>query len=301
MAKDVGKDVVLITGAGSGLGREIAREYAKLGSSLVLWDINQKGLEGTKAIVEEEYGKLKEDAKNLTGRRTCSTYIVDVSDRYKVKEFAELVYRDLNDKNRAAPGQEGDRYVSVLVNNAGIYHGLLLTELKDDQIERIFKINVLAHFWTVRAFLPKMVEHECGHIVEIASMGGINGMIKQVDYCASKFAVVGFEESLSVELDYLGLGDKIHTTVVCPLFFASNLFTEFNVNSSNLMNSSFVAKETVMTMRANHSRILLPKLQAYLQSFIKPFISRKALIDSVYALGYDKAIQNIKGGAARII
>lgn len=187
-AKDVDGEIVLITGAGSGLGRALALKYAKLNSSLVLWDINEQGLEDTRALVVYEHAKIKNinKSKDETNReRFCKTYIVDVSDRLKIKEAAKRVYQDLNSDR--ADG-ERDNYVSVLINNAGIYHGLFLQELRDDQIERIFKINVLAHFWTVRAFLPKMIEHQKGHIVEIASMGGINGLLKQVDYCATKFA-----------------------------------------------------------------------------------------------------------------
>lgn len=179
-AKDVGQDVVLITGGGSGLGRAIALEYAKLGSTIILWDINEIGLDDTKALVEFEY------IKNFHGeRKSCSTYLVDVSNKDRVREASKLVHYDLN-KNKKT--NEPDRYVSVLINNAGIYHGLMLQDLTDNQIERIFNINILAHFWTVRAFLPKMIENKRGHIVEIASMGGIAGLFKQVDYCATKFA-----------------------------------------------------------------------------------------------------------------
>lgn len=181
-AKDVSRDIVLITGAGSGLGRQIALEYARLSSSLVLWDINEDGLRETKALVDAEYADKTMD-DGATDR--CSTYIVDVSDRQRIIEAAKQVQLDLNKhRNLNLP----ERYISVLVNNAGIYYGLMLMDLTDKQIEKIFNINILAHFWTVRAFLPKMIEHKRGHIVEIASMAGIAGLHKQVDYCATKFA-----------------------------------------------------------------------------------------------------------------
>lgn len=179
-AKDVSSDIVLVTGGGSGLGRNIALEYAKLGSSLILWDIDREGLEETKSRVEKEYERLADNSF-----RRCLVYRVDVSDKDEIRASSERVNKDLNINRRL---DEPERYVSVLVNNAGIYYGLLLQELTDSQIERIFKINILAHFWTVRAFLPSMIQHNKGHIVEVASIAGIGGLFKQVDYCATKFA-----------------------------------------------------------------------------------------------------------------
>lgn len=224
-AKKVDQDVVLITGAGSGLGRDIALEYARLNSSLVLWDINERGLKETKNLVEQEH------ARNSTLRgedRECLTYVVDVSNKEQIYKTAEQVKIDLNRSQTGHNGGAKVRYVSILVNNAGIYYGQYLQDLTDQQIEKIFSINILAHFWTVRTFLPDMIKYKRGHIVEIASMGGISGAFKQVDYCATKFATVGFEQSLDVELNHLGLGDKIRTTVVCPFFFGSNLFSNFD-------------------------------------------------------------------------
>lgn len=204
-AKDVDQDIVLITGAGSGLGRAIALEYASLNSSLILWDINGKGLEETKDLVEAEYERVKLVSKfnnQEESKKYCLSYIVDVSDRLQVQKMAQQVHTDLNKERKF---DEPERYISVLVNNAGIYHGLMLQELRDDQIERIFKINILAHFWTVRAFLPNMIKFNKGHIVEIASMGGIAGLLKQVDYCATKFATGKFKTysklKLSLELN----------------------------------------------------------------------------------------------------
>lgn len=294
-AKDVREDIVLITGAGSGLGRAIALEFAKLNSSLVLWDVNEKGLQETKILVQALYEKNAISKNNDKQERECTTYLVDVSDKDRVHQAGQEVRLDLNKERKI---DEPERYVSVLVNNAGIYHGLMLQDLKDDQIERIFKVNILAHFWTVRTFLPDMIKHERGHIVEIASMGGIAGLLKQVDYCATKFATVGFEESLSIELDHLGLSDKIHTTIVCPLFFSSNLFTGFDTSVAPLMTTDFVARETVMAMRCNHSRLMLPKFGAYALYAMRTYMTRRLMIQWTRVLGFAEGIREIKGQAS---
>lgn len=179
LAKDVSNEIVLITGAGAGLGRCISLEYANLGSELVLWDIDEKSLRETEGLVNDIY---KDKYKNT---KKCYTYVVDVSKKDQIFKTGKLVFEDLNSGK-----QEGDteRYVSVLVNNAGIFYFKLLKDISDDQIERIISINITSHFWTIRTFLPKMMEHEHGHIVEIASIAGLVGYQKQVDYCSTKFA-----------------------------------------------------------------------------------------------------------------
>ena len=65
-----------------------------------------------------------------------------------------------------------------------------------EKIELTFKVNALAHFWTIKAFLGDMMARRSGHIVSVASAGGYTGMYKLADYCSSKFAAVGLHESL---------------------------------------------------------------------------------------------------------
>lgn len=95
-------------------------------------------------------------------------------------------------------------------------------------IERSFNVNVVAHFWTVKAFLPTMIEKDHGHIVTIASMAGYVGIAKLIDYCSSKFAAVGFDEALRLELEMMGV-ENVQTTVICPYFIqATGMFDDVN-------------------------------------------------------------------------
>src|ERR1051326_8480155 len=89
-------------------------------------------------------------------------------------------------------------------------------------IERTFAVNTLALFWTTRAFLPAMLERDRGHVVTIASAAGLVGTSRLVDYCASKHAAVGFDESLRLELRRLG--SPVKTTVVCPFYISGGMF-----------------------------------------------------------------------------
>jgi all-trans-retinol dehydrogenase (NAD+) len=112
--------------------------------------------------------------------------------------------------------------VDILVNNAGVVSGRPLLELTDEHIERTFRVNTLALFWTTRAFLPAMVARGSGHLVTVASAAGLIGSPRETDYAASKFAAVGFTEALRMELRRSAPGVK--TTVVRPFYIDTGMF-----------------------------------------------------------------------------
>ncbi|XP_004390207.1 estradiol 17-beta-dehydrogenase 11, partial [Trichechus manatus latirostris] len=144
--KSVAGEIVLITGAGHGIGRVTAYEFAKLKSKLVLWDINKHGIEETAA-----------ECRRL-GAKTHA-FVVDCSNREEIHNAAKKVKAEIGD-------------VSILVNNAGAVYTADLMSTQEPQIEKTFEVNVLAHFWTTKAFLPAMMKNNHGHIVMVASMGG---------------------------------------------------------------------------------------------------------------------------------
>lgn len=125
--KDVSNETVLITGGASGLGRLLALRMAKLGATVVIWDLNTTGLEETTKMVEEMRSK-----KDKVGK--CYHYQVDISDRFKVYVAAERVKREVGD-------------VTMLINNAGVVTGKRFLECTDEKIIKTFEVNALAHFW----------------------------------------------------------------------------------------------------------------------------------------------------------
>jgi all-trans-retinol dehydrogenase (NAD+) len=127
-----GSDVVLITGAGSGLGRQFAIKFAELGcKKLILWDISEPGLQETKSLVESpKYGSK------------AWIYTVDVTQRNQVYEYAERVKRDLGSCFN----------VTYLINNAGVVAGNNILDLKDESIIRTFEVNAISHFWVSLIF-----------------------------------------------------------------------------------------------------------------------------------------------------
>ncbi|XP_052832104.1 retinol dehydrogenase 10-B [Octopus bimaculoides] len=113
--------------------------------------------------------------------------------------------------------------VDILVNNAGIVTGKNLLDCTDQDIIKTMQVNVLAHFWTIKAFLPKMIERNSGHIVTISSTAGVIGVNKLTGYCASKFACVGLDEALRSELSSLKK-DGVHMTLACPYYTNTGMF-----------------------------------------------------------------------------
>ncbi|XP_060665951.1 estradiol 17-beta-dehydrogenase 11 [Drosophila nasuta] len=238
--KELNTDIALITGGGNGLGRLLAERLGKMGTKVIIWDINKKGIAETCEIVEEAGGY-------------CKGYVVDISKKEEVYKAADVIREEVGD-------------VTLLINNAGVVSGLHLLDTPDHLIERSFNVNVMAHFWTTKAFLPKMIEKERGHIATIASLAGHVGISKLVDYCASKFAAVGFDEALRLELEVLG-HTNIQTTCICPFFIqATGMFDDVNARWVPTLNPNDVADRVISAIKKNEKLAVIPGFLKFLLS-----------------------------------
>jgi NAD(P)-dependent dehydrogenase (short-subunit alcohol dehydrogenase family) len=178
--------VAVVTGAGSGIGRGLARQLAAAGSALALADIDAAGLEQTAASLSERGVQL-------------STHLVDVSDESAVRAFAQDV--------AARHGR-----VTLLINNAGVaLHGWF-QEISLDDLRWLMGINFWGVVHGVKYFLPLLKKEPRAHIVNISSVFGIVAPAGQAAYSASKFAVRGFTEALRHELD----GTSVFVSCVHP-------------------------------------------------------------------------------------
>jgi NAD(P)-dependent dehydrogenase (short-subunit alcohol dehydrogenase family) len=178
---------VLVTGAGSGIGRETALLSARRGADLVVCDVDEVGLEETER-------RARELDRSVFARK------VDVADRDQMRAFADAVHAEVGT-------------VDLLVNNAGV--GLaarfLDTELED--WDWIVAINVIGVVHGCHFFVPKMVERGTGgHVVNLSSMAGFFATPALNAYTTTKFAVLGFSEALRAELQPHGIG----VTAICP-------------------------------------------------------------------------------------
>ncbi|EYB87675.1 hypothetical protein Y032_0259g503 [Ancylostoma ceylanicum] len=236
--KDIAGQVVLVTGAGNGIGRLIATKIATTGCILVLWDIDEKGNEETKRMCDD------------LGAET-HIYRVDMSDRQAIYSTASRVTSDVG-------------VVNIVVNNAGILRdGGDFLKKSDDTIDATIRVNMMAHIWMAKAFLPNMIEQNDGHIVCVCSMSGIVGAKDIVDYSASKFGAFGFQEALENEMCHRKR--NIHFTTICPSYIQTTMCDRIPLSSStNFLSPNHVAEEIVHAILTNKRIVLLPKKTYFL-------------------------------------
>lgn len=234
--KDVKGQTVLITGAGSGLGRLMAERFARLGCKLVLWDISS-----------ESNNEAAADLRQLDVE--VHTYVCDVAN-------SDSVYRTAN-KVKTEVGR-----VDILVNNAGVVTGRKVLDCSDALMKKTMDINTLSHFWTVKAFLPEMMSGNHGHIVTMSSAGGLFGVTGLGDYGASKAAALGFHEAVRMELYALNK-TGVHMTLVCPFFINTGMFTGVKTRFPwllPLLEQEDVANEIVDAVLTNQAMLCLPRI-----------------------------------------
>lgn len=265
--KKVDKDIVLITGGGSGIGRQMAIKFAQLGSKVVVWDVNKDGYEETVRLVKENGGQA-------TG------YLVDVTDRHAVYATADTVRKEVGK-------------VSILINNAGLVGGKRLLDLPDEQIEKVFQVNAISHFWTCKAFLPDMMAANKGHLVNVASMAGFFGVEKLSEYCASKHAVLGFTESMVMELRYGGF-PGVQVTAVCPMAISTGFFDGFQMGPIPMLDTQYVVDEIIAAVLSNQKILLLPKYMNLLV-MAKGLFPTEAAIILADIFGSSNAMKSFRG------
>ncbi|KAG9436078.1 estradiol 17-beta-dehydrogenase 11 [Apis mellifera carnica] len=216
--KSVKGEIALVTGGAGGIGRLIAIKLAKLGAHVVIWDINRIGLESTVQEIRHNGGK-------------CWGYYCDITNKEEIYRMAKIVQIEVGS-------------VTLLINNAGYVSGKIFWELSDVEIDRTYKVNILSHYWINKTFLKDMMKNNHGHIVTVASVAGLLGTYKCTDYSATKFAAIGYHESLFTELKTHGY-DGIHATLICPYFINTGMFHGVEPRLMPMLEPEYVAQEVV--------------------------------------------------------
>lgn len=226
---------VLITGGASGIGRIMGRICLEKGASnLIVWDINQANIDKTEA----ELSDVK-PAEDGVSKGQIHSYIVNVSDPQAIKSAYEKVKSEVGE-------------VDILVNCAGIVRGNNTFDKQTVQdIDLTMDINANAPMYVALAVLPDMLRRDRGHICNIASAAGMLGVPKLSVYCASKWAVIGWTESMRVELKQAR--SHVRVTSVAPYFINTGMFDGVNSKVFPILDPEKTAAKIIRAVEAGKS------------------------------------------------
>ena len=268
MRSVAGKNV-LVTGAAKGMGRLFAeRAIAEQASAVVLWDVDEAALNNT-------LGELDDDLASASGSDVeVSGYIVDVADAAAVADTAAAVLDDLG-------------RIDVLINNAGVVRGnkyFWETDLERDTKFTI-EVNTLAPMYVTHEFLPGMIatSDEC-RLLNLASAAGFTPNPRMAVYAASKWAVIGWSDSVRLELKQAGL-DHVKVTTVCPYYVRTGMFDGAkSAPLLPLLEPADVVEEAWTAMLAGRPFVVLPKtvmlsemLKGVLPTGVRDFVAEHVI------------------------
>lgn len=216
---------VLITGGASGIGKIMGRLALERGAShLIIWDINEASIE----VVKKEFSSLG----------TVLGYRVDVSDNEAIYSAYETVKKDCGG-------------VDVLINCAGIVTSNKTFEFQtEDEIERTMRINSVAPMIIAKAILPDMIKADMGHICNIASAAGMISNPKMSVYVASKWAVIGWSDSVRIELHQAH--SNVRITTIAPYFINTGMFDGVNSRIFPILNAENTSRKIMDAIEKNH-------------------------------------------------
>ena len=194
---------VLITGGAKGIGLATAKRILNEGANVIIWDFKEDDLLQT-------VRDLKEQGHNVFSQ------ICDVTNKEQVYQNAAII-------------KEKFGSIDVLINNAGtVYTGYML-DRTDEELENLINVNFTSMIYTIRAFMPDMLEKNFGHIINISSASSLTGAPKLAVYAATKWAVAGLTESLRLEVQKMGK-NGVRFSSIHPNFLKKGLFEGTKLN-----------------------------------------------------------------------
>ena len=242
----------LITGASMGIGEAFARELASRGRNLILV---ARSAERLRALAEEFR------QKRSVAVEVCVEDLSDAESLGRIYEFCRLKRVD----------------VDFLINCAGLSCAGDFAEIPYKKLEEIIMVNVMATARLTRLFLKEMIERKNGSIINVASLGGLQGVPGLGLYSATKSFIMTLTESLHEELH----GTGVNVVAVCPGFIHTGFFKHSGHNAANLRlpmyGTEVVVKAAIKGLRQNRIRVF-PTLIDNLLAFSQRLVTRRVVI-----------------------
>ncbi len=203
------KKSAIVTGGGNGIGKEISRHLASEGAAVLVADIDGPAAESTVREIEEAGG-------------TATSIVTDVTDEESTRAMAQ---RAIDTRGK----------IDILVNNAGTDIKGAIWALERKTWDFLVELNLRGVFLSTQAVIHNMMEHKYGRIVNISSMAGKSGEAFTSPYCATKFGVIGFTQSVALEVGQYG----ITINAVCPGPVDTPLIRKSVTESAALSNRTY--------------------------------------------------------------
>jgi short-subunit dehydrogenase len=211
--------VAVITGASSGIGRELAKELARGGYRMGLVARRREELERLAAEIRQAGGVAEFEPADVTDRHALVGAIHRLTERLGPAD--------------------------LLVANAGLGTGTRLNPPNTDEVEQVIRVNLLGVVYALEAVLPDMLKRRSGHIAATSSLAAYKGFPGQAAYCASKAAVKIYLESLRIELR----GTGIHVTTICPGFVKTPMTESHRFRMPFLIDAEEAARRVALALR----------------------------------------------------
>ena len=233
---------VLITGGASGIGRIMgAMALEKGASTLVIWDINQANIDAT--------------AAELGAKGKVVGYRVDISDELQVVSAAQQVKEQIG-------------AVDILINCAGIItSNKTFDRCTTDEINRTININTIAPMVVALQFLPDMIARDSGHICNISSAGGLISNPKMSVYAASKWAVIGWSDSVRIEMEQIK--SRVKVTTIAPYYIKTGMFDGVKSPIVPLMKPEYAARQIIRAIERDKTIKVVTKLIPFPYHFVR--------------------------------